>query len=176
MHFGRTVRVELCARHIDSSSETRLRPIFLREKDVNAATFGRGSGTASSAFDGHDVKRRLRVLGPRARRPVRRSFVRLALSLFSLRSRSRVYNLAFICRVELSRFQFGSCMLNRGFHILGLGSANRSELATIDSTSRVALRTIKGSSGASPHKVSRTICAGSCSRSFSLVHGAVGVV
>jgi len=30
---------------------------------VNAATFGRGSGTASSAFDDHDVKRRLRVLG-----------------------------------------------------------------------------------------------------------------
>src|SRR5258708_394441 len=30
---------------------------------VRALVGGRGSGTASSAFDGHDVKRRLRVLG-----------------------------------------------------------------------------------------------------------------
>jgi len=35
--------------------------------------------------------------------------------------------------------------------ILGRGSADASALATIDSTSKVALRTLSGRSGASPH-------------------------
>jgi hypothetical protein len=61
---------------------------------------------------------------------------------WATRPPSRVCGVALVQRVESSRLQFGSCMLNRGLHILGRGSANGSALATIDSTSRVALRTI----------------------------------
>ena len=63
-------------------------------------------------------------------------------AFWATRPPSRVCGVALVQRVESSRLQFGSCMLNRGLHIVGRGSANASALATIDSTSRVALRTI----------------------------------
>jgi hypothetical protein len=60
---------------------------------------------------------------------------------WATRPPSRVCGVALVQRVESSRLQFDSCLLNRGLHILGRGSENASALAAIDSTSRVALRT-----------------------------------
>ena len=63
-------------------------------------------------------------------------------AFWATRPPSRVCGVALVQRVASSRLQFRSCLLNRGLHIVGRGSANASALATIDSTSRVALRTI----------------------------------